>query len=65
VEDPLSEELLKGNFEGMNLITVKVADVGDQQRLEFAGSNETVEEPVPVAAGAEGDGGGETVEAAS
>ena len=65
VEDPLSEELLKGSFEGQNLITVKVKEVGDQQRLEFVGSNETVEEPVPVAVGADGDnGGGETVEAA-
>jgi ATP-dependent Clp protease ATP-binding subunit ClpC len=68
IEDPLAEELLKGNFEGRNLITVKVAEVGDQQRLEFVGSNETVEEPVPVGAGVDGDGdnaGAETVEAAS
>ncbi|HUG92434.1 MAG TPA: ATP-dependent Clp protease ATP-binding subunit [Planctomycetaceae bacterium] len=64
IEDPLSEELLKGSFEGQNLITVKVQEVGDQHRLEFVGSNETVEEPVPVGAGAEGDGG-EPVEAAS
>jgi ATP-dependent Clp protease ATP-binding subunit ClpC len=68
IEDPLAEELLKGNFEGRNVITVKVAEVGDQQRLEFVGSTETIEEPVPVAAGVdggEGDGGGETVEATS
>ncbi len=66
VEDPLSEELLRGSFTGMNLITVKVAETGDQKHLSFDGSNDTPPEPAkpegeavgagsaaaPVAAGA-------------
>jgi ATP-dependent Clp protease ATP-binding subunit ClpC len=40
VEDPLSEELLRGSFTGMNLITVKVAETGDQKHLSFDGSTE-------------------------
>ncbi|MEZ6060246.1 MAG: ATP-dependent Clp protease ATP-binding subunit [Planctomycetaceae bacterium] len=35
VEDPLSEELLRGSFEGKNLIRVKVTEVGDQKQLKF------------------------------
>ncbi|MDQ3329358.1 MAG: ATP-dependent Clp protease ATP-binding subunit, partial [Planctomycetota bacterium] len=38
IEDPLSEELLRGAFEGHNLITVTVKEVGDQKQLDFAGS---------------------------
>jgi ATP-dependent Clp protease ATP-binding subunit ClpC len=56
VEDPLSEELLRGSFAGMNLITVKVTETGDQKHLAFDGSNETAAEPAkpegePVGAG--------------
>ncbi len=40
IEDPLSEELLRGTFTGKNLITVKVAEVGDQKRLDFEGTIE-------------------------
>ena len=35
VEDPLSEELLKGGFEGKNQITVNVVETGDQKHLSF------------------------------
>ena len=45
VEDPLSEELLRGSFAGMNLITVKVAETGDQKHLSFDGSTEPAAEP--------------------
>ena len=40
VEDPLAEELLRGQFQGKTIITVKVADVGDEKRLEFTASAE-------------------------
>ncbi|MFN0196787.1 MAG: ATP-dependent Clp protease ATP-binding subunit [Planctomycetaceae bacterium] len=35
VEDPLSEELLRGSFEGKGTITVTVKTVGDQKQLNF------------------------------
>ena len=38
IEDPLSEELLRGAFEGQNLITVSTKEVGDQKQLDFTGS---------------------------
>jgi len=45
IEDPLSEELLRGAFEGQNLIRVEVAEVGDQKRLDFTGSTEDTSQP--------------------
>jgi ATP-dependent Clp protease ATP-binding subunit ClpC len=48
VEDPLSEELLKGEFQGKDTITVDVKKVGEAKQLVFEG---TVSEPEPVAAG--------------
>ena len=51
VEDPLSEELLRGAFEGKNMIRVNMKEVGDQKQLEFEGLKEEVpdqEEPVAV-----------------
>ena len=38
IEDPLSENLLQGLFEGSNTITVKVKEVGDQKQLDFEAS---------------------------
>ena len=38
VEDPLSEELLKGEFVGKNLITVDTKEVGGKKQLFFVGS---------------------------
>ncbi len=35
VEDPLSEELLKGEFQGKDLIVVDVKEVGDKKQLFF------------------------------
>lgn len=35
IEDPLSENLLQGAFEGHNTITVKVKEVGEQKQLDF------------------------------
>ena len=57
VEDPLSEELLKGEFQGMDTITIEVKEVGDKKQLTFHGSaSEPEAEPQPVGAGAEGSG---------
>ena len=37
VEDPLSEELLKGEFEGKEVIAIEVKTVGDKKQLTFHG----------------------------
>jgi ATP-dependent Clp protease ATP-binding subunit ClpC len=50
VEDPLAEELLRGEFQGDNLIEVDVKEVGEKKQLVFVGSA-TVEKAEPVAAG--------------
>ncbi len=49
VEDPLSEELLKGEFQGKDLIVVDVKEVGDKKQLFFVG---TVTEGEEAAVGA-------------
>jgi ATP-dependent Clp protease ATP-binding subunit ClpC len=52
VEDPLSEELLKGEFKGVNLITIAVKEVGDKKQLCFNGSTgDAPAAPEPIAAG--------------
>ena len=55
-EDPLSEELLRGTFEGKNVIRVEVIEQGDQKQLKFNPSFEESAEPEekqePVAVGA-------------
>ncbi len=43
IEDPLSEELLRGTFDGQNLIKVIVKEVGDQKQLDFEGG---IDEPI-------------------
>jgi ATP-dependent Clp protease ATP-binding subunit ClpC len=43
IEDPLSEEILRGTFDGQNVIRVSVKEVGDQKQLIFDPSRE--EEP--------------------
>ncbi|MCA9118165.1 MAG: ATP-dependent Clp protease ATP-binding subunit, partial [Planctomycetaceae bacterium] len=55
IEDPLSEELLRGAFEGTNRITVGVKEVGDQKQLDFTGSRDAEPELAAVATG-EGEG---------
>ncbi len=58
VEDPLSEELLKGEFQGMDTISIEVREVGDKKQLYFHGSvgEPHAEPPEPVGAGAGGSG---------
>jgi ATP-dependent Clp protease ATP-binding subunit ClpC len=56
IEDPLAEELLKGSFEGKNLITVTVVETGDQKHLSFEATTEPEAELAAVGAAAgEGD----------
>jgi ATP-dependent Clp protease ATP-binding subunit ClpC len=55
IEDPLSEELLKGNFEGKTTITVTVAETGDQKHLAFDSTTDPPAEPAVAAAAAEGE----------
>jgi ATP-dependent Clp protease ATP-binding subunit ClpC len=57
VEDPLSEDLLKGEFQGKDTITVDVKKVGDVKQLVFEGM---VAEPQPVPAGAAAGEGGKS-----
>jgi ATP-dependent Clp protease ATP-binding subunit ClpC len=49
VEDPLSEELLKGEFQGKDTIVVDVKEVGGKRQLFFNG---TVGQPEEAAVGA-------------
>ena len=60
VEDPLSEELLKGEFQGKDTVLVDVKMVGDKKQLFFEGqtrgTGEAVAAGAPAAdAGASGE----------
>jgi ATP-dependent Clp protease ATP-binding subunit ClpC len=58
VEDPLAEELLKGEFAGKDLIKIEVKKVGDKKQLVFEGrTSKDKSEPEPVGAGADGTTG--------
>ena len=45
VEDPLSEELLRGAFEGKNKIRIETEEVGDETQLRFVGEFDAALEP--------------------
>jgi ATP-dependent Clp protease ATP-binding subunit ClpC len=51
VEDPLSEELLKGEFSGMDTITVELIEVAEKKQLKFVGTVQNAPEP-PATVGA-------------
>jgi ATP-dependent Clp protease ATP-binding subunit ClpA len=53
IEDPLSEELLKGEFQGKDTIVVDVKKVGEAKQLVFEGTVAADGHEPPVAAGAE------------
>ncbi|MCA9220284.1 MAG: hypothetical protein KDA71_08140 [Planctomycetales bacterium] len=55
VEDPLAEELLKGEFNGKDTIVVDAVrdDEGKLRRLIFKGEVRGKQEPEPVGAGTE------------
>ncbi len=55
IEDPLAEELLKGEFNGKDTIRVSVKEVGGKKQLDFEGLVTKEAEPEPVGAGAEGE----------
>ena len=55
VEDPLAEELLKGEFNGKDTIKVEVKKVGDKKQLIFEGLKLRGDAPQPVGAGAGAD----------
>ncbi len=58
VEDPLAEELLKGEFAGKDVVRIEVKKVGDKKQLVFEGrSTKEQPEPEPVGAAATTDGG--------
>jgi ATP-dependent Clp protease ATP-binding subunit ClpC len=62
VEDPLAEELLKGEFVGKDTVSVQVKKVGDKKQLVFEGllAKKTEElEPVGAAVAAGSDAAGE------
>ncbi len=54
VEDPLAEELLKGEFNGKDLIKVTMKKVGGKKQLVFEGLVTKEAEPEPVGAVADG-----------
>ncbi|QDU73882.1 ClpA/B family protein [Bremerella volcania] len=58
IEDPLSEELLKGEFQGQDTITVDAIanDEGKLTRLDFKGSLQEPEAEEAVGAGSSGEG---------
>ena len=54
VEDPLSEELLKGEFVGKDTIDVNVKEIGGKKQLVFdASASPELETPPPVGAAAD------------
>ncbi len=55
VEDPLAEELLKGEFNGKDTIRVEIKKVGDKKQLIFEGLKLRGDAPQPVGAGAAAD----------
>jgi ATP-dependent Clp protease ATP-binding subunit ClpC len=59
VEDPLAEELLKGEFAGKDLIRIEVKKVGDKKQLVFDArtAKDAPAEPELAGAGAGADGG--------
>jgi ATP-dependent Clp protease ATP-binding subunit ClpC len=57
VEDPLAEELLKGEFAGKDVVCIEVKKVGDKKQLVFEGrASKDQAEPEPVGAGAGAEG---------
>ena len=57
IEDPLAEELLKGEFNGKDTIRITAKKVGGKKQLEFEGLVTKEAEPEPVGAVADGGEG--------
>ncbi len=58
IEDPLSEELLKGEFVGKDTITVDVKEVAGKKQLVFTGTAAGEGEPVAASAGGSSESNG-------
>ncbi len=54
LEDPLAEDLLKGSFEGKELISVTVHEVDGEKKLSFEATGTKVQEPELAGAVKEG-----------
>jgi len=54
IEDPLSEEILRGSFKGMDTLSVKLAETPEGKKLTFEPS--ATKAPEPVGAGAPAGG---------
>ncbi|GAB6187584.1 ATP-dependent Clp protease ATP-binding subunit [Thermopirellula anaerolimosa] len=73
IEDPLSEELLRGEFEGKDTIIVRVKEVGGKRQLAFEGVTgkpeelppEVLQDHLPEAAGVSGGDGGSSASASA
>jgi len=50
IEDTLAEELLKGEFQGKDTITIDVIEVAGKRQLNFESSVKAPEEPAVAAA---------------
>ncbi|MEI8371393.1 MAG: ATP-dependent Clp protease ATP-binding subunit [Planctomycetota bacterium] len=61
VEDPLSEELLKGEFNGLDTITVDVAEVAGKKQLKFLGSVQNAPEQSAAVGAGSGEAAAPTV----
>jgi ATP-dependent Clp protease ATP-binding subunit ClpC len=58
VEDPLAEELLKGEFAGKDIVKIEVKKVGEKKQLVFEGqTSKDHPEPETVGAGASTESG--------
>jgi len=56
IEDPLAEELLKGEFAGKDMIKVEVKKVGDKKQLTFEGLKTKHDEPTEAVGAGVGEG---------
>jgi ATP-dependent Clp protease ATP-binding subunit ClpC len=54
IEDPLSEELLRGTYAGKDTITVKVKEVEGEKKLEFDASGAAPEQAIMAGSEAKG-----------
>ena len=55
LEDPLSEDLLRGSFVGKNLINTRVAEVDGEKKIIFEPTFEVEEKEVLESVGPPGD----------
>jgi ATP-dependent Clp protease ATP-binding subunit ClpC len=59
LEDPLAEEMLRGNFAGKHNIYVKVQEVNGEKKLVFEATDGSTPTPPELVGATAGNGGGE------